>query len=250
MIKLDQEYLRMNLQSLYTRIVVIDETTSTNDLIKSSEYYEDKTLLFARNQTAGRGTSNRTFYCEKDKGIYASCVIDLETIPHKSSFIPIVMGCAIAQTLEFYGIKPSLKWVNDVLVHNKKVAGILCEKSSSDSHLIVGVGLNVYPIQFPDDIHLIATSLQENTKEILNINEIAVYLFQRFDALLSDDSLIVISLYKQFYQGFNKQVIIKHHNETVQGKIVDVDEWGRLIVLAKNNKIVIHSSEQILSIEE
>lgn len=250
MTKLDLEYLRKNLQSLYKRIVVVDETSSTNDLIKNGAYYNDRILLFARSQTAGRGTNNRTFYTEKDKGVYVSCLIDLETIQHKSSFIPIVMACSIAQTLDFYGFEPRLKWVNDVLVGNNKVAGILCEKTSSDSLLIVGIGLNVYPILFPNDIRLIATSLQEHTKIALNINEIAVYLFKRFHDLLNQDSKSVVTLFRTYYKDLHKKIVIKYNNEFIEGVIVDIDELGTLIVEVDNKKISVYSTEQIFMIEE
>lgn len=248
MIELNQDYLRGRLGLLYHNIVVIDETNSTNDTIRQSEYYNNKTLLFARYQRAGRGTNKRTFFCEKNKGVYVSCLIDLDQTKHQRSFIPLVMACACAITLESFGFKPALKWVNDVLINHKKVAGILCEKTGSDSLLIVGVGINVYSSKFPEDLKDIATSLQNNTNEVLDINDLAVSLFIKFSELLLIDSKEIIMMYKQYYQDLHKKITLKLNDNLVDGAIFDVAENGALIVQTSEGLIEAISSEQIIKI--
>lgn len=234
---------------LFKQVNVIEETHSTNDTIKEKGYYQDRSLLLVINQTAGRGTNKRTFYSEKSKGIYASCIIDLNTINHQGSFIPIIMACAIANTLKELGFTPSLKWVNDVLINQKKVAGILCEKSANDSMMVVGVGLNVYAMNLPKEIKHLATTLEENSSTPLDINTITISLFKQFSELLQIDSNQVIDRYHHYYQDMNKKIVVKTNHSLSEGIIVGINSLGALDVMINNTILSIISSEQIIEIQ-
>ena len=113
------------LSPFYKNVIVLETTDSTNDFIKKPDYYEVGNIVLSKYQSKGKGTQGNSFYCEKNKGIYASFVIDTNQINHMINLIPLMMGIAIARSMMKYQIAIQLKWVNDVLIDDKKVAGIL-----------------------------------------------------------------------------------------------------------------------------
>lgn len=101
-------------------------------------------LIIAESQTNGIGQEDRKWE-SSSKNIYCTFVI-----PMKSSFlmflsfIPLITVYSIAKVLKSYGIDPKVKWINDILVNNKKIAGILCESYTigDDSVVLIGIGIN------------------------------------------------------------------------------------------------------------
>jgi len=82
---------------------------------------------------------------------------------HELPLITLMTGVAVHDTLESFGIKPDIKWVNDVLVNEKKIAGILAETTETDDGLavVVGIGINLTSQNFPPDLVLTATCLED-----------------------------------------------------------------------------------------
>lgn len=111
----------------------------------------DGVVVTANEQTKGRGTSNRMWASPPDVNIYATFAVK---IPNeftayfdliKSPAVMEIMALAVAKTLEDFGLKPTIKWRNDVLLNGKKVCGILCEPvmTSVGGVGLIGIGLNV-----------------------------------------------------------------------------------------------------------
>ena len=127
---------------------------STNDeakrLIKSGT--TPPFLVAANEQTHGRGRQGKSFYSPADTGIYMSLVLsfsDGESI----SKITVIASVAVCKAIEkLTGLKPEIKWVNDVYLNGKKICGILCESVIGGTDLtpvIIGVGLNLSTTDFP-----------------------------------------------------------------------------------------------------
>ncbi|MBP5358579.1 MAG: biotin--[acetyl-CoA-carboxylase] ligase [Treponema sp.] len=119
-----------------------------------------KTLLASDTQTSGYGRLMRSFYSPKDNGIYFSFIY----LPDESSFNPAfyTVSCAVAVSLaleELLGIKPQIKWVNDIYVGDRKVCGILSEGFCSPGAdrvqaMVVGIGINLRTdiLDLPEEI--------------------------------------------------------------------------------------------------
>jgi BirA family biotin operon repressor/biotin-[acetyl-CoA-carboxylase] ligase len=117
------------------------------------------TVVVADQQTAGMGRHGRSWHSEPGAGLYVSIVLRLEL---GSSAIPLIMlglGIATQRAIaEVTGLAPDLRWPNDVLLDDKKCAGILA--NAEGEAIIAGIGVNVSHAGFPPELAPIATSLR------------------------------------------------------------------------------------------
>ena len=150
---------------------VLEEVASTNTAAAAlaQNNAPHGTVVVAETQTAGRGRLGRHWHSPSGKNLYCSVLLRTmparEQQPHWLSWIPLIAALAVSRTVQTVtGLKPSVKWPNDILLGNRKLGGILCESSgvgTARASVIVGIGLNVNlrEGEFPDELHSIATSL-------------------------------------------------------------------------------------------
>lgn len=146
-------------------IIRFDTIDSTNsEAARQAKLGADEGLcIIATQQTAGRGRHGRTWVSGKDAGLYFSIVlrpkIDMRFLP----LVTLMTGVAVYDALEELGLKPDIKWVNDILIGDKKICGILAETVETKTGLavIVGIGINLTSQNFPDEIAGTATSIAD-----------------------------------------------------------------------------------------
>lgn len=132
------------------------------------------TVVFAQEQTAGRGQGDHKWHSPNGANIYASIILRPDVPIDVAPQLTQVAGLAIRQAIADYtGLEPVVKWPNDILLHYRKVCGILCEMSTGiekrdiPEFVIVGFGINVGQQVFPLELEDIATSLEaEACREI------------------------------------------------------------------------------------
>jgi BirA family transcriptional regulator, biotin operon repressor / biotin---[acetyl-CoA-carboxylase] ligase len=122
------------------------------------------TAVIAEAQSAGRGRLRRRWHSPHEKNIYLSVVLRPPLHPSQVFPITFISSLAVCDTLEELGLKPALKWPNDVLVNGKKICGTLIELSTEADlirFVVIGIGLNVNmdKTDMSDDILGTATSL-------------------------------------------------------------------------------------------
>jgi BirA family transcriptional regulator, biotin operon repressor / biotin---[acetyl-CoA-carboxylase] ligase len=169
------------------------ESTNTEAINQARAGADEGLCILARQQTAGRGRHGRTWNSPKDSGLYFSIVlrpmIDAKFVP----LITLMIGVAVHDSLAELGIKPDIKWVNDVLVGGKKICGILAETTETPTGLavIVGIGINLTSSSFPIELAGIATSVKEQTGRLVTPDEMAASLtpfIDYFYDMLQDDT--------------------------------------------------------------
>src|SRR5688500_4411254 len=137
-------------------LLTYDTIDSTNTVaLKQARAGADEGLcIIARHQTAGRGRHGRTWVSEKGSGLYFSIVLRPKLDTKFLPLITLMAGVAVHDTLQELGLKPDIKWVNDVLVKEKKISGILAETTETNDGLaiVVGIGINIKPSNFPPEI--------------------------------------------------------------------------------------------------
>ena len=122
-------------------------------------------LIVADAQTAGRGRMGHTFYSPEGSGIYITLSIDLANPLYQPERITLAAAVAVVRALHPYlNEELRLKWVNDIFYREKKVCGILSEgvtdlETGLIQHAIVGIGINVRPAEFPEELRDIAGTL-------------------------------------------------------------------------------------------
>jgi len=126
-------------------ILWLDACQSTND--EAAKYIRNRqyTTVVAHYQTRGRGRLGRTWHSPAGCGLYLSHIVFPKCSQQIGGAIPLLAGVAVAETCEALGVNVELKWPNDVLVGDKKLAGILCEAQGLPSqwNAIIGIGLNL-----------------------------------------------------------------------------------------------------------
>lgn len=131
----------------WRRIDVVDETGSTNaDLIARVARGEDieGAVLIAENQTVGRGRRGRSWSAIPFAQITMSVGIDATAVPSSAwGWLPLATGVAVVDAVADTGVSAGLKWPNDVLAGEGKLAGILAEVAAGQRAVVIGVGLNV-----------------------------------------------------------------------------------------------------------
>jgi BirA family biotin operon repressor/biotin-[acetyl-CoA-carboxylase] ligase len=163
---LDPDIIKANLKTKYIgrKIVVYDCTSSTNDIARryAQDKINDGLVIFAEEQTAGRGRADNKWYSKRSESILCSIVL----IGSKLNAELLSLTCAVA-VAEAIGKsargRAQIKWPNDIVLNGKKVAGILLESQIEDGGnvYVVGIGINCHQTQnsFPPELRAIATSI-------------------------------------------------------------------------------------------
>jgi BirA family transcriptional regulator, biotin operon repressor / biotin---[acetyl-CoA-carboxylase] ligase len=146
--RLHKALLREN--APWTDIRVVDEAGSTNvDLVaQARDGAPSGTVLIANFQSAGRGRQGRTWSAPPGTGVAVSVLLHpVDVEPVRWGWLPLLAGLGVAEGLLRYpGVPAWLKWPNDVLIGDDKVAGILAERIDSPRGpaVVIGVGINVH----------------------------------------------------------------------------------------------------------
>ena len=170
-----------------TRLISLESTISTNDHLKAlaREGAEAGTCVTAKRQERGRGRLGRSFY-SPEGGLYISYLLRPRCEPEKIPEITKWAASAVINCLDALGVRADIKYVNDILLNGKKLAGILTEGSSSDGKTdfaVIGIGLNVDQRAFPDELKDIATSLYLETGNTFGIDIVASCLISELEKL-------------------------------------------------------------------
>ncbi len=155
------------------RIYQYDTLPSTNQtaIEMAAEGAPEWTVVVARHQSAGRGRLDRKFYSPEGTGLYMSIILRPRIPPSQALKITVAAAVGVAETLEStFGVRPQIKWVNDILVEGKKVCGILTESRLSGTDLafaVLGIGINLAPPSggFPEEIKDIAGAVTNQVSD-------------------------------------------------------------------------------------
>lgn len=165
-------------------VYAFDSIDSTNQFARTLS--EDCALVVADTQHSGRGRMGRRFFSPKGTGVYLSLKINVPDLYKNVPFISTLASVAVHKAINsLYCVSCGIKWVNDIYIGTKKVAGILCEAPDCD-HAIIGIGVNVYPSTFPEELKSSVTYLTEHGSSVTRnmlISEITDNLISLLKAL-------------------------------------------------------------------
>lgn len=164
-------------------IEILEEIDSTNDYLKRKNNNKEFDIIMAHKQTKGRGTRGRVWLSTEGVLMF-SCVIkeDKNISIEEYLKLPLIAGLSLLQALEQIEELPFMfKWTNDIYLYDKKISGILIEKSGED--FIVGIGINLNIEEFGDvnGISLkVVTHKQYDKMEVLGlvVNKLKENLFR------------------------------------------------------------------------
>lgn len=226
------------------KVFVFDTVTSTNDVAKTlCKDTEERILVVADGQTNGRGRQGKSFFSPSGSGLYFSMVFNTDSPAFDFTGVTCAVAVACARAIEkLCNLNVKIKWVNDIYIENKKVCGILVQSVSENGiikKLIVGVGVNISTVDFPDEIKDIAVSLGRDIDRSVLAAEIA----NNISELIFSDPQEYIGEYKEKSNVIGREITYFKNNIPHQAQAVDIDEKGGLVVLENGEKITLTSGE-------
>lgn len=228
-------------------VVCMDETVSTNTdarRLTSEHPSADVILCTAERQTGGRGRQGKSFL-SPNGGLYMT--LALRTGLPLTSVVGVTSSAAVAVTnaLARQNVRCGIKWVNDIYLNDKKLAGILTESINAGSrseYVLIGIGVNIASFPFPKEIN--AISLEEAgysvsperlcadiVRELLTIRE------RHFDFSFCAE------VYRERSIVLGREVIYIRNGSSTCGTAVAIDECGRLLVQVGDELHLLDSGE-------
>lgn len=244
-----EEAIRMNLGEMtrFKKICIYETIDSTNSEAKRLRINNnvDEALVIAQEQTQGKGRRGRNWISEYRVGIFTSMLLKPNIHPNEASMLTLVAGLAVVRAInKVTGLKPEIKWPNDVVINKHKICGILTEMSAEMDYInyvIVGIGINVNNTTFDQSIEALASSLKMvSGKEVSRLKLLTV-LIAEFEALyevflINKDLGFMIEDYNQVCININREVKVIEREKVRIGIGKEVTKIGTLIVTDSRNK--------------
>ena len=214
------------------KIHYFDEVTSTMDVAgnlarNNAPHF---TVVIAGRQSKGRGRLKRTWVSSQG-GLYFTMILRPKIPPVLSSRVNFAASMILARTLRNrYHIDARVKWPNDILVHEKKVAGLLSEmEAETDRVTFINIGMGINVNNDPSFREPMATSLKKIIGRKVSRKELLSEFLDEFEHRMDTGTLDnVISEWKTHTMTIGRQVTIVTTHDEFKGIAMDVDNTGAL----------------------
>lgn len=222
------------------RIQYFDTINSTNTYAKelAAQGALHGTVLIADRQTGGRGRMGRTFQSPGGMGVYMTVILRPQCAPQELMHLTCATAVAACNAVEkVTGLRPGIKWTNDLVCGGRKLAGILTELVilPQECCAVVGIGINCCQegSDFPEEIRSIAGSLTMAAGKPVNRACVAAALIDalhQMDQSLFSGKQTMLDIYRRDCITLGKDISILRADQVHYGHALSVDEEGALVV--------------------
>jgi BirA family biotin operon repressor/biotin-[acetyl-CoA-carboxylase] ligase len=230
-------------------IRVFEETTSTNDVIEklARDGVKEGVAVFAESQTKGRGRLGRKWMSPAKKGLWFSVLLRPKLRPQEATQLTVASATALRRAIESNtGLKPRIKWPNDILIGGRKVAGILTEingELDQIKYVILGIGVdvNLGSGDFPAELRKIATSLKAELGRPISRAELAVAILRELDEdysrIASGRFESVADEWEAHGTTIGQEVLIRTGERKIRGRAEALGEDGALLLRTEHGHL-------------
>jgi len=246
-----------------SEILYLDEVDSTNSYLKrlAASGAEHGTVVIANSQTGGRGRMGRGFVSQPGKGVFFSVLLRPSTAPPEiaalTAFSAVAVCEAISAILCSAGIAPvppQIKWVNDIIMGDKKVCGILSEMSMEAEtgrvdYIVIGAGVNVHyrAEDFPEEIRSKATSLAMLSDEPVSRAKLAAALIDAFARMVGQcftRSEAYVARYRELCATVGRDILVLRGDERHPAHALGInDDCGLTVRYPDGREETLHYGE-------
>ena len=218
------------------------QSTNVTAVAFAKEGAPEGTVIVAERQEGGRGRMHRVWSSPKG-GLWFTIILRPQIDPQYVAQVTLLAGVAVVRALrKLYATEEiMIKWPNDLLLHGKKICGILSEmqlnENGSIDYAIVGIGVNVdlNPQDFPEDLRNTAASLNASFGKNYKCTEVLSNILQEFAVLyqewLEEGAQVILEPWKKLNCTLNRRVFVKDNDEVIfSGEVVAINEAGAIIV--------------------
>lgn len=247
---LKTEYLGRN-------IFVFDSVVSTNtEAVRlAQDNAAPGTIVLAEQQTGGKGRLGRSWYNTSGLDICMSIILRPAFKTANASRLVLATAVGLHSLISQYGLRPKIKWPNDVLVRGRKISGILMEIQGDINtldYVIVGMGINVNNLHFNDGICAAATSLALELGHDIDrnkfVSELLYNLETVYEACKSEQGFNAIAeKYKKNCETLNKTVDVRIVDGVKHGTAIGLDSEGRLLLESDDGTVSVVTAGDIIA---
>ncbi len=247
---------------------------------EKNKSFHSGTVILADEMIHSKGRFKRYWHAPKG-GLWMTLALVNTLLPENSFFLPMAAGVACCEVLRHYGIEAHIKWVNDTLVDNRKISGILTETFTGprfgEEYILIGIGINVNNDLFPAELSDTAISMKSCLSKEIILQEVIARLLVKLrwnigllfyeearhlekhggvaisnkaePENLPEDEHLLLKSYKSLTDIFNRRILFGfdvQENPQFEAKIIGLDNTGGLILeMVDSARIVQHSGEII-----
>lgn len=226
-------------RTLGARMEIHESLDSTNNRAKAvaASGAPHGYLVIAESQSGGRGRFSRPFFSPEHSGVYMTYVLRPELPAERAVMITSMAAVAVARAIEALAdLDVKIKWVNDLYVNGRKLCGILCEagldfESGQLEYAVLGIGVNVAPMRFPDELAAIATSIGNECGAAVSRSRLIAEISNQLERLwpqLETGAFMAESRARSNVIG--RDVTVLRGGESFAAHVLDIDGTGRLVI--------------------
>jgi BirA family biotin operon repressor/biotin-[acetyl-CoA-carboxylase] ligase len=203
-------------------------------------------VVIAESQEKGRGRLGRQWFSPPFLNLYLSVILRPNLSPHQASLITLMAAVATADAIQkFSGLLPLIKWPNDILLRDRKVAGLLNEIHSEmdQIHFVIlgmGINLNMDEKMFSKEIASVATSLKIEMGQTISRKAFLQSLLQELEnwytIFMKQGSTMILEAWRVRAHIKGRRIKVTSFGETLVGMAIDVDSEGALILEMADGK--------------
>ena len=216
------------------RYEITDSTNTRAREYAKSENPHFPAIFIADGQSAGRGRRGRSFDSKRGAGLYISFLVKPSGAAQDAVKITAKAAVSISRTLErVLGLSVGIKWVNDIFVGGKKLAGILTEgeidSEGGFAFAVCGMGINLLSREFPPELRDIVTTVEDNTGNVPDREELISVLIEEF--LSERDDAEIMTEYRRRSIVIGKKVTVNRiSGQSFLATVLDITDSGGLLV--------------------
>ncbi len=232
-------------------IINLEEVNSTNLYAKENlDVLEDKTVIITNRQTAGRGRFDRKWIDLGEGNLFMTIVLKPSDV-FKEVYANLTqyLSVSLAKVLEEYGLSPKIKWPNDVMVNNAKIAGILSEtvmQGSNFKGLVLGIGVNLNAdcADLRQIKERVATALnveleREYVDKKLFMEKLLGEFFKNYEEFLINGFPMIKEYYIKRCNFIGKEVSVQVFKQKKSGLVKGINDLGELVLEDKNGEFIL-----------
>lgn len=222
---------------------------STNDYAlcnRDKLVYGD--VVVADTQTNGHGRFNRKWVSSNQNNLYFTIVLgDIDN----PQYLPLYTAVVLTRLLDSIGIQAKIKWPNDILIDNKKVAGILVQSvlQNGKNYVVVGIGMNLF-LSAEEKLEIaVPVTFLENFVRDVNKNKLLEELLNTFfsglETLNKEGFLSIKNEYQIKSSLIGEQITVKCSQKEFVGKVIGFSDNGEMLLMDENHTFTINSGEVV-----
>ena len=234
------------------RLEVHEKLDSTNTRAKllAAQGAPHGYLICADSQVSGRGRYGRQFFSPEHSGVYITYILRPTLSAERAVMITSLAAVAVARAIEkLCDADVKIKWVNDLYLNDRKICGILCEasmdfESGMLEYVVLGIGVNVGQMTFPEELRDIATSIENECGQPVSRSRLIAEISNELDSLY--DQLPTGAFMAESRRRSNvigRDVTVLRGEARFPARVLDIDDQGRLVIRTESGVSRVGSGE-------